>query len=182
MKIWKRFPKLAIVAVLVTFGLVGIWFGSCAGAPDPDELARLDRELERKMGFTPLHLAVMHNNKPAVQKLLRNGADVNARDIHGNTPLHHAMHYLMSLTREWRIDPINAASELDVSRWLLANWAEPMLQNGKKHTPLHLALAVVFRGRLKKWACRNCFPKWGSTGVIESFRSSGHERSGHHPT
>ena len=40
------------------------------------------------VGQTPLHVAVQHGNTRIARLLLRNGADVNAQDTQGNTPLH----------------------------------------------------------------------------------------------
>ena len=39
-------------------------------------------------GRTPLHSAVKHNHLACAEILVKNGADVNARDVLGNTPLH----------------------------------------------------------------------------------------------
>ena len=39
-------------------------------------------------GRTPLHFAVYYNHLACAEILVKNGADVNARDVLGNTPLH----------------------------------------------------------------------------------------------
>lgn len=39
-------------------------------------------------GHTPLHAAVVSGVPKSVEKLIGHGADVNARDNKGNTPLH----------------------------------------------------------------------------------------------
>jgi ankyrin repeat protein len=40
--------------------------------------------------WTPLHVAVMRNDKRMVDILLRHGANVNAQNLEGRTPLHDA--------------------------------------------------------------------------------------------
>lgn len=42
-------------------------------------------------GLTPLHLAVEAENFPMIQALFNLGADIEARDPHGWTPLHRAL-------------------------------------------------------------------------------------------
>lgn len=39
-------------------------------------------------GFTPLHMAVVFDNPKVAEILLKNGADVWARDSKGSTPLY----------------------------------------------------------------------------------------------
>ena len=41
-----------------------------------------------EMKSTPLHLAVENNRFEIAKELLKNGADINARNKHGQTPLH----------------------------------------------------------------------------------------------
>uniref|UniRef100_A0ABD2W151 Uncharacterized protein n=1 Tax=Trichogramma kaykai TaxID=54128 RepID=A0ABD2W151_9HYME len=41
-----------------------------------------------KLGWTPLHIALYNKNKKAIEFLLKNGADPNAVDNDGYTPLH----------------------------------------------------------------------------------------------
>ncbi|CAN0204234.1 unnamed protein product, partial [Laminaria digitata] len=41
-----------------------------------------------KIGHTPLHLACRFGHLPVVVVLLAEGAEINARDSDGNTPLH----------------------------------------------------------------------------------------------
>lgn len=41
--------------------------------------------------FTPLHHCISVNNKRLIELLIKNGANVNAQDVYGNTPLHYAV-------------------------------------------------------------------------------------------
>lgn len=41
-----------------------------------------------RIGHTPLHLACRFGHLPVVVLLLAEGAELNARDTDGNTPLH----------------------------------------------------------------------------------------------
>ena len=46
-------------------------------------------------GQTPLHIAAQMGNLWIAEYLLRHGTNVNAKDMHGNTPLHIAATYQM---------------------------------------------------------------------------------------
>ena len=69
-----------------------------------------------------------HDRPEVVLAWLENGADVNARDEIGNTPLHHAAHY----SRNTELAPLLLSHGADVNARSKDNW-----------TPLHLA---VIRG------------------------------------
>jgi ankyrin repeat protein len=51
--------------------------------------AEVDRELAEALRLTPLHLAAPRGDVEEVERLLRQGADLNAGDRECNTPLHH---------------------------------------------------------------------------------------------
>lgn len=46
-----------------------------------------DLEAATDQGWTPLHLAALHNNGPLAEQLLGRGAKVDAKDKSGRTPL-----------------------------------------------------------------------------------------------
>ena len=50
-------------------------------------------EVDSKLGYTPLHLAAQNDNLYFVRKLIEKGADVNAKDKYGNTPLFKAVYF-----------------------------------------------------------------------------------------
>ena len=84
-------------------------------------LAALGRDTfgkTHRYGQTPLHLATREGSHDATALLIDHEAAVNAKDAHGNTPLHHAAHALRAMT------PLRAAV-----RTLLALGAGPRVRN-----------------------------------------------------
>ncbi|KAI9155484.1 Serine/threonine-protein phosphatase 6 regulatory ankyrin repeat subunit C [Paramyrothecium foliicola] len=69
-----------------------------------------------------IHYAVMSSNREILNILIRYGADVNARQINGQTPLH------------------LATGSIEVTKLLLHNGADPSVQDECGNTPLHLAI------------------------------------------
>ena len=66
-------------------------YASCEGGEEIIEALlehNADTEQKDQNGCTALIIAVKENRKRCVHVLLANGADVNAIDDHGNTPLH----------------------------------------------------------------------------------------------
>jgi ankyrin repeat protein/N-acetylneuraminic acid mutarotase len=74
-------------------------------------------------GVPLLLLAVYDKNQAAVELLLKAGADVNARNKNGDTPLHYAV----------------GNSQRELAELLLANKADPNERNNAGKTPLDLA-------------------------------------------
>lgn len=76
-------------------------------------------------GNTALHEASKCNNAEILTLLLDFGADINAKNEYGYTPLHMCCQHI--------------SEELEASELLLRNGADINAQNAYKNTPLHLA-------------------------------------------
>jgi acetyl esterase/lipase len=75
---------------------------------------------EDRLGHTPLHRAASHGDKALAEFLIANGADVNAKDCMGRTPL-------------------ALAGLKDVAEMLIAKGADVNAKNEAGYTQLHLA-------------------------------------------
>lgn len=76
-----------------------------------------------EMGWAPLHMAALHNRKRSVDQLLAKGADANAADRSGRTPLRYA-----------------ARGHNEIVRMLLAHGADPNAADYEGRSPLHVAI------------------------------------------
>lgn len=98
-------------------------------------------------GLSPLHLAAQGSHLAAMELLLAHGADINARDARGYTPLH----FVICHGKKQFVDPLPALSDLtqdmgvyhlltDAPRFLLERGADPQArENETGQTPLELA-------------------------------------------
>ena len=84
-----------------------------------------------KQGRTPLHYAALHGDVPQTRALLKGGANPNAPDAHGFTPLHEAA--VASLTKD------------DIIDMLLDAGADVNAQGEDGNTPLHCAAMLAKR-------------------------------------
>ena len=78
-----------------------------------------------KRGLTPLHVAAWAGNKKMVQRLLAEGANVNAETNWGETPLHHAVYF----------------GHTEVCELLLAAGAQSQHEDKMKRSPKSIAVA-----------------------------------------
>ncbi|KAJ5414161.1 hypothetical protein N7509_000788 [Penicillium cosmopolitanum] len=89
-------------------------------------------EWKRHIWTTPLHTAVdgQYENREMAELLLSEGADVNVRCGDGGTSLHRT-------TRDMNVDD---------SRWLLENGADPNIIDNEENSPLHFAINLGRHG------------------------------------
>jgi len=85
-----------------------------------------------KARLTPLHCAVNSSALEIVRTLLRHGADPNAGDRDGLSPLHYA-------AAAARPPPFSHSGVVDL---LIAGGAHVTVRDTQQRTPLHLAAAV----------------------------------------
>jgi ankyrin repeat protein len=84
----------------------------------------LINEKHSKTGCTVLHIAVQSGNHELVRLLLKNGADISARDKQGSTPLHYAAH----------------KNDRELVRILLQHGAKVDVKNNSGATPVYLCI------------------------------------------
>lgn len=110
---------------------------------------------------TPLHLAVQADQREVVQVLLDAGADIEARNECGRTPLHDALEYNNSLrdlliSRGARVDICSAAflGRLDRIEELLARTPALVDDRSTRLTPLGWAAYACQLGAARKLIAR----------------------------
>jgi len=122
-----------------------------------DPISTGNLNIRSEQGATPMHHAAEHNHIGMVQYLIKNGAEISARDLPGDTALHIAVRRGHGTVANLLIDagvgvdvrnysgntPMHDAllssDGLALSYILLNAGANPDIMDGDGNTPLHLA-------------------------------------------
>jgi len=98
---------------------------------NPKVAALIELELpQRGHALRPLHQACLFHNEGAIRLLLAAGADVNAQDALGRTPLRHLLRKSGKKAQE---------TALPLAKLLLAHGADPSIRDEKGFTPAQSA-------------------------------------------
>ncbi|BCM91328.1 hypothetical protein IAD21_03198 [Abditibacteriota bacterium] len=112
-------------------------------------------------GSTPLHIAALWGTLGSAQELVKRGADLNARDARGLTPLHYA---LRNPTGRF------ARRSINMAEFLLGKGANPNIATPTGDAPLHLAAragdAELITLLLDKGALINARGVGGETALL----------------
>ncbi|HEV3025836.1 MAG TPA: ankyrin repeat domain-containing protein, partial [Pirellulales bacterium] len=157
-KSYTHFSVLGVAVFLLAGSVLGVVFFLLAGSPQlPSSSPRTVRtgdQREAKPIATELVTAIRNADTQVVRNLLDNGADVNARDAEGNTPLILASFYAspecVGLLLENGADVntaskagatalIRAATSYEKTRLLVAAGANVRVRTALGNTPLILA-------------------------------------------
>src|SRR5262245_54108376 len=154
-KSYKRFAGLGVVIVLVAG--VGVAMVLVAGRfqfPSPSPRTVRTDQREARSSAAGLVTAIRNADVRVVRQLFDNGADVNARDAEGNTPLILASFYASPECVELLIEKgadvnaankagatplIRAATDYEKTRLLVAGGANIQVRTALGNTPLILA-------------------------------------------
>jgi ankyrin repeat protein len=155
---FKRFLGMAVALFLLVGSGLGVAVFLFAGRPrftsSSPQSAPAGDQRETKAMAAELVAAIRNGDTQAVRTMLDNGADVNARDAEGNTPLILASFYASPQCVELLINKgaevnaankagatalIRAATDYDKTRSLVAGGAKVRARSALGNTPLILA-------------------------------------------
>ena len=113
----KRF-----LLTLILSGVTALVLSGCSGLP-----SRNDNDVD-----TPLHEAAMENSLDVARLLIEKGADIDAEDDYGQTPLH--------LAAGWNTENGETPLHLDVASLLIDLGADIDAEASNGQTPLDKAI------------------------------------------
>eukprot|EP01126_Amoeba_proteus_P034459 TRINITY_DN3434_c0_g1_i2.p1 TRINITY_DN3434_c0_g1~~TRINITY_DN3434_c0_g1_i2.p1 ORF type:complete len:772 (-),score=154.55 TRINITY_DN3434_c0_g1_i2:123-2318(-) len=130
------------------------------------EHEKSDINLVDEEGNTPLHTFCKNYKNPKCEDLIllyvRKGADVNAKNISGETPLHYAV--------------FNPSLKVIMAECLLKCGAIPDIQNCQGDTPVHYSVNIGRTDLIKLFASYNAnFELSGSKGCVPLVMAKGNK-------
>jgi ankyrin repeat protein len=127
-----------------------------------------------RSGDTPLHLAVKHYKLELVKFLIDKGANKNAKNGRGETPLYAAIHSLPHSGEKSKRFKLKK-----IIQFLLENDVDLVLQDEDGYTPLHLSTYKDFdlvKLLIDKGADKNARNKKGNTPLHAAIQSMPHQK------
>jgi len=165
-----------------------------------DPISTNNLSIRSEQGATPMHHAAEHNHIGMAQYLIKNGAEISARDLPGDTALHiavrrgHGTIANLLIDAGVGVDVVNysgnapmhdallSSDGLGLSHTLLDAGANPDIRDGDGNTPLHLIAllrseAAIARLLLSRGALVELRNREGSTPLLLAVEAQSRELS-----